>query len=407
MRKRWRLISLGFLLCVLLAADWPQLQGPRRDGHAADEPLLETWPASGPPVLWKRALGEGFASPVVVDGQVLMFHRVGGTEVLECLEASNGKVRWTFRYPTRYEDAYAKGNGPRSTPVVADGRVFLLGAEGMVHAVEFATGKKLWNRSLADDYRIPPSFFGIATTPLVEGKKLLVNVGGDEGAGIVAFDVTTGKEVWKATDQQASYSSPIAATIDGVRHVFFFTREGLVGIDPDTGKVRFSKRWRSRINASVNAAMPVLVGGDHVFLSSSYQTGAILLRVQKDRVREAWSNDTSLSCHYSTPVLVGDHLYGFHGRQEEGAELRCVEARTGKVCWSEPGYGCGSAIVIGKRILVLTEKGQLVLLRANPEKHDVVAMAEPLGPCRAHAALADGRLFLRDDKKLVVLKLSP
>ncbi len=149
---------------------------------------------------------------------------------------------------------------------------------------------------------------------------MLVNVGGKD-AGIVAFDKDTGKEVWKATGDGASYSSPVAATIDGVRHVIFFTRQGIVSVDPATGAVRFSKRWRSRMNASVNAATPVVVD-DQLFFTSCYDTGAILVRAARDGIEEVWSNDRSLSCHFGTPVYHDGCLYGFHGRQETGTELR-------------------------------------------------------------------------------------
>src|SRR5262249_46455602 len=153
-----------------------------------------------------------------------------------------------------------------------------------LHCLDLANGKKVWAKSLHDDYEVKKSFFGVGTSPLVEGNLVLVNVGG-KGAGIVAFDKDSGKEVWKATDHDASYSSPAAATIDGVRHVFFLTREGIVGLDPATGKARFSKRWRSRLNASVNAATPLVID-DLLFITSSYNTGAILHRVKKDGIEE-------------------------------------------------------------------------------------------------------------------------
>src|SRR5262249_27381316 len=155
-----------------------------------------------------------------------------------------------------------------------------------------------------------------------------VNVGGKD-AGIVALDRNTGKEVYRATNHEASYSSPVVATLDGVRQVLFFTREGLVALDPEKGNVRSSLHWRSRMNASVNAATP-LVLDDHLFLSASYDTGAILVRVRKDAVEKVWSNDQSLSAHYTSCVRRDDFVYGFDGRQEAGARIRCIEWKTGK-----------------------------------------------------------------------------
>jgi formylglycine-generating enzyme required for sulfatase activity/outer membrane protein assembly factor BamB len=387
------------------ASDWPQFLGPTRNAASAERGLIGGWPKAGPEVLWEHKAGEGYSSPVVAAGSLLLFHRVGNEEVLDCLDAATGKERWKFSYRTSYADDYGKGNGPRSTPLVAGGRVYTLGPGGVLSCVALKDGSKLWQRPLHDDYDVRKGFFGVGTSPLLEGDNLLVNVGG-KGAGIVAFHKETGKEVWKATEHEASYSSPIAATVDGVRHAFFFTREGLVSLDPVSGKVRFSKRWRSRINASVNAATPVLLGGDHLFLSACYGTGAVLLRVKKDAVEEVWKSDEVLSCHFATPVAVGRYLFGFEGRQEEGARLRCVEWKTGKVMWTEAGFGSGSLIAAGERLFILSEDGRLMLAEANGARYQELARGKVLGkPCRAHLALADGRLYARDGSKLVCWKI--
>jgi outer membrane protein assembly factor BamB len=398
------------LLTALVAAfgaDWPQFLGPARNGSSPEKGLLDGWPEKGPPVLWEREVGEGFSGPVVAGGRLVLHHRVGDDETVECFDAATGKELWKYKAPTNYEDPLHKGNGPRSTPAVAAGRVYTLGPAGLLSCLRMEDGQKVWQRALLEDYAVPPSFFGVGASPLVEGKLVLVNVGGRD-AGIVAFDKDTGKEVWKATGQGASYASPVAATIDGVRHVLFLTRDGLVSVDPATGDVRFSKRWRARINASVNAASPVVFDGQ-VFLTACYNTGAVLLRVRKDGVEEVWSNDDSLSCHFSTPIYLDGHLYGFHGREDlpnEGGQLRCVEARTGKVKWEAPGRGVGSLLLADGRLIALKEGGELVLVRPEADKYHELARAAVLGnPCRAHPALADGRLYARDGRKLVCWNL--
>jgi outer membrane protein assembly factor BamB len=251
---------------------------------------------------------------------------------------------------------------------------------------------------------VPRSYFGVGTSPILEGGRVLVNVGA-RGAGIVAFDKADGKEVWKTTDDGASYSSPVAADIDGVRHVLFFTRLGILSLDPANGNVRFSKRWRSRMDASVNAATPI-VAGDLAFFSSCYDTGAIVIRVKKDGMEELWSNDRTLTCHFSTPVYYDGCLYGFDGRQEGGTEMRCVDLKTAKVYWSKEGFGCGSMILAENHLLVLSEGGELVSVECNREKYVEKARAAVLtGPCRAHMALANGRLYARDNNKLVCWNL--
>jgi outer membrane protein assembly factor BamB len=402
-----RMMPRGLLMVLagcLAAADWPQFLGPGRNCTSAETGLLDTFAEKGPPVVWEREVGEGYSGPVIAGGRLILFHRVDGNEVIECLDAATGKEIWKHSDATPYDDPLGKGNGPRSTPAVADGRVYTLGAAGRLLCLKLADGKELWRRMLLEDYEVPASFFGVGTSPLVEGGHVLVNVGARD-AGIVAFDTETGKSVWKATTQGASYASPVAATIDGVRHVFFFTREGIASVDPARGEVRFAKRWRSKNNASVNAASPV-VFDDSVFFTACYETGGILLKVRKDGFDEVWSNDTSLSCHFGTPVYRDGYLYGFDGRQERGTEFRCVEAKTGKVLWGEKGHGCGLALLADGKLIVLDEGGELVLVEPDPARYREKARAAVLSrPCRSHPALADGRLYARDDRKLVCWNL--
>lgn len=405
MSVRTSRLALAAALLLAAGADWPQFLGPTRNGTSPETGLLKTWPAKGPPVVWEREIGEGYSGPVVAGGRLVLFHRVGDEEVVECLDAATGKPHWKAATPTEYADSFGKGNGPRSTPLLAGGKVYTLGADGLLQCLSLADGKKVWRRELHKDYEVRKGFFGVATSPLVEGNLLVVNVGGRGGAGIVAFDKDSGKEVWKATDHDASYASPVAATIDGVRHLLFFTREGVVSLDPATGAVRFSKRWRARIDASVNAATPIVVG-DHVFVTASYRTGALLLRVKKDGAEEVWKGDDVLSSHFTTPVYHAGHLYGFDGRQETGTNLRCVDFKTGKVAWTKEGFPCGPMIVADGNLIILGEDGELVLVEATSAEYREKARAKVLGrPCRAQLALSDGRLYGHDGRKLVCWKL--
>ncbi len=389
----------------LRAGDWPQFLGPKRDSTSTEKGLVTTWPKDGPPVVWRRDVGEGFSGPVVSGGKLILFHRVEKEEVVECLDAATGKLQWKHAYACGYEDPYGKGNGPRSTPVIASGKVYTLGAGGLLQCLSLDEGKELWRQDLPRAYKMRRNFFGVGSSPIIEGDLLVLNVGA-VGAGIIAFDKNTGKEVWKATNHDASYASPVVAAIDGVRHLLFFTREGLVSLDPANGAERFSKRWRSRMEASVNAATPLVIG-DQVFLTSSYNTGAVLLKLKKDGVEEVWSGDDVLSCHYDTPVYQDGSLYGIDGRQEGGdAQLRCIDARTGKVRWSQERFGCASMILADGQLIILAETGDLILAEANAEKYRERARASLLtGPCRAHPALANGRLYARDSKQLVCWNL--
>ncbi len=387
------------------AADWPQLLGPARDGHSPETKLNWDWPKDGPPVAWQKDIGTGWAAPVVAGGQMLLFHRVGDDEVLVSLDPATGKEKWSAKAPTRYRDDFKFDNGPRATPLVSGNTIFTLGANGDFHARELATGKERWSRNLLADYKATKGFFGVACSPVIVDGKLLVNVGG-KGAGVVAFDPTTGKELWKATDDAASYSSPTTAEIDGKPAAVFLTRHGLRVFDPANGKVLYELEWRPRINESVQAATP-LVWKDEVFLSVSYSTGAVLAKLKGGELAEVWSNDTSLSCQYNTPVRVGDYLYGPHGRADVGtAQLRCVEWKTGKVKWSQAKYGLASLIAVDGGLLAVTEAGDIVRFDASPDGYKERGRATILTkPVRAATALADGRLFARDGSKLVCVKL--
>ncbi len=354
--------------------------------------------------MWRKEAGEGFAAPVVANGKAILFYRANGKEIIDCLDVVTGAKAWSYDYPTTYRDDFGFDEGPRSAPAVSAGEIFTFGAQGVLTAVDFATGKRLWSIDTGKQFGVKKGWFGAAGAPLVEGGKVLVHVGG-QGAGIVAFDAKTGAVAWKATNDEASYSSPTVATIGGARHAFFFTRAGLVDLDPANGAVRFSFPFRSRSSASVNAATPLVVG-NQVFVSASYGTGAALLEVNGAEYKKIWANDDSMSNHYSTCVVRDGYLYGFHGRQEEGQSLRCVQWKTGKVMWTVDGYGAGTVTLAGDQLLILRENGELVLAPASPEGFHPTVHAPILSKVvRAYPALADGRLYARDEKTLVCVRL--
>ncbi|HEV3237311.1 MAG TPA: PQQ-binding-like beta-propeller repeat protein [Gemmataceae bacterium] len=381
------------------ASDWPQFLGPARNGVSKETNLVKAWGKEGPKLIWEKPVGEGYSGPIIAGGIVILFHRIGDQEVIEALNADSSKQLWSFSYDTVYQDDLGKGDGPRSTPLTADGFVYTLGAEGKLHCLDLKSGKKEWERDLAKDYPFRKGFFGVATSPIQEGDNIIINIG-CRTAGIVALNKKTGKEAWKATNQEASYSSPTAATINGQRQLVFLTREGLVALDPATGKILHEKRWRSRMAASVNAAAPVVVD-NQVFLSACYGTGAVLLNITKDGLEEVWKNDETLSNHYNTSIHHDGYLYGVDGRQEEGPQLRCVELKTGKVKWTEKGFGCASLILADGRFYALTENGDLVIFEASSTAYRELARSSVLtAPCRSPLALAEGRLYARDNKKL-------
>jgi outer membrane protein assembly factor BamB len=401
------LISLPLVFVLTppsFGADWPQLHGPARDGHSAETKLNWNWPKDGPKVLWQMDAGRGWAGPVVAGERLVFFHRVGDEEVVLCLDPTTGKEKWKHAYRTKYVDDFDFDNGPRATPTISGDKVFTLGPNGDFAATELATGKELWHRHLLEEYKASKGFFGAACSPLVMGDRVLMNVGG-KGAGVVCFNAADGKELWKATDDGASYSSPVAAELDGKSAAVFFTRRGLRVLDPANGKSLYDFAWRPRDNNSVQAATP-LVWKDEIFLTASYSLGAVLLSAKKGELSEVWSNDKALSSQYTTPVRVGDYLYGTHGRADGVAHLHCAEWKTGAVKWTEARYGVASLIAVDGGLLALTESGELVRFDASPDGYKERARAAILTkPTRAVAALANGLLYARDGKTLVCVSL--
>ena len=404
----WLRVTLSLVLLAtgsMLAQDWPQFLGPARDGHYAGPPLNVDWGAGGPPEVWRRPVGAGFAGPVVVDGSLILFHRVDDREVVETIDASTGEGIWQYDYLTTYRDDFGFDEGPRAAPVVVDGRVFTFGAQGQLHALSLETGDLLWNVDTKVEFDFRKGFFGAAGSPLVEAGHVMANVGGAD-AGVVAFDAETGAVAWRALDDDASYSSGVSAVFGGVQHAVFFTRSYLAGLDPADGTVRFSLPWRSRLRASVNAATPLVID-DLIFVSATYGTGAGLFRVNGDQLDEIWVSNEVMSNHYSTSVYHDGHLYGFHGRQEYSPSLRAVELRTGEVKWDIAGYGAGTVTLADDRLVIIRENGDLVIASASPGAFAVEATTRILPPViRAYPALADGRIYVRNEDTLISLDLS-
>ena len=402
-----RLAAVAALLLasqVLALADWPQFLGPDRNGVYRGAAIVSSFPGGGPKVVWSKRVGQGLSGPVVAGNRLVLFHRVGNNEVIEAMDPASGARQWQFSYPTAYRDDFGFDEGPRAVPVVSGGIVYTFGAEGALHAVSLDKGAPIWSEATASRFKVPKGFFGAAGSPLVEGGRVLANIGGDK-AGIVAFDARSGQVQWTATSDAASYSSPAAATIAGQRYAIFLTRNGLVGLDPASGAVKFQKPWRARANASVNAATPVVVD-NMIFISAEYGPGAAVLRLDGTTLTELWASDDVLSNHYATSVYSNGVLYGFHGRQEYGPSLRAVDFRTGQVKWSEDRFGAGTVTLAGDQLIVVRENGELLLAPASPAGFKPTARAKLLtGTLRAYPAIDGGFLYLRNDDTLMCLDL--
>jgi hypothetical protein len=397
-------IAAVLVIASHATADWPQFLGPQRNGLYQGAPIVSAFPAAGPKVVWSKKVGPGLSGPVVAGGRVILFHRAGDRELVESLDAATGASQWQYGYPTAYRDDFGFDEGPRAVPVVADGVVYTFGAEGELSAIGLLRGERLWSERTATQFRVAKGFFGAAGSPLVEGGRVIANIGGEK-AGIISFNARKGAVEWTATQDAASYSSPAGATIAGRRYAIFLTRNGLVGLDPASGAVRFQRPWRARANASVNAATPIVVD-DMIFISAEYGPGAAVLRLEGTSLTELWSSNDVLSNHYATSVYANGVLYGFHGRQEFGPSLRAVDFRSGQVKWSEERFGAGTVTLAGDQLVVVREDGELLLAPATPAGFKPTARAKVLaGTVRAYPALDAGYLYVRNDDTLVCLDL--
>ena len=293
-----------------IAADWPQFLGPTRDGRSPEK-IVESFGPEGPKIRWRNQIGHGLAGPIVAGGKVIVFHRDGGEAIVEAFDVADGKSRWRAAYPTDYRDDFGMDDGPRSVPTVAGGRVFSYGAEGRLQAVDLADGRVLWKRDLAAEFDSPKGWFGRCCSPLVAGERVLVNVGGRHAgkpAGIAAFNVKSGQIEWIASEDEASYSSPILTTLHDRAAAVFFTRKGLEVVDPRDGAAIFKAPFEPDISASVTACTPVMCGRNRVFLSACYSVGACVWDFdQALKGREVWRETGRLDSHYATPIFLDGH----------------------------------------------------------------------------------------------------
>lgn len=430
--------------------DWPAFLGPTADGKSTERILLD-WPETGPNVLWFRAVGEGYSAPSVADGRLFVFDRLDDTARLMAWDAATGEDLWTQGYATDYEDMFRYSGGPRTSPVVDDDRVYVFGVEGRLRAHRVTDGKLLWDVDTAERFGVVQNFFGVGSNPVVEGDLLIVHVGGSppdspritsgnvqgNGTGIVAFDKHTGEVRYTLSDELASYATPRIVTLGDRRWGFVVTRGGLLAFEPSKGKADFFVPWRAKLLESVNASTPVVVD-DTVFISESYGPGSVLLQVAPDTsegYKILWKDprrDQSLSLHWVTPIHHDGVLYASSGQSSGEAQLRAVDHRTGKVHWKVPGLGRSTLLYADGHLLVLTETGRLLLVKATPERYilvDEVDFSAGSSTENAEAkkatgerkvdkprlrfpawnapVLAHGRLYLRGRDQVLALDLTP
>ncbi len=409
----WFRALVTLLLCWSFAeaGDWPQWLGPNRDGASSEK--VAPW-KEPPKVLWRRQVGEGNSSPVIANGRVFLHAKVRDDDAEELLtvDTRTGKLLWDEAYPrSAFKSRF--GNGPRGTPAVAGNHVYTFGITGVLTCFDVIARNRVWQVDTLKEFGATNLFFGMSCSPLVDGGRVLVNVGG-KGASVVAFDKDTGKVVWKSRDDGASYSSPIVFGEGKERQVVFLTQQGLVSLNPADG----SLFWKFPLIDKLFESSTTPIRAGETLLASSITFGSVGLQLDtkdgKPEATQLWKNK-DLTCYFSTPVPVGpDHIYMVTGNDPlaifHQATLHCIEAKTGKDLWSKPkvvGKYHASLLRTGdNKLLMLEEAGNLVLLDPNPKEYRELARSKVCGETWAHPALANGKLYIRDDKELICLQLA-
>jgi len=429
--------------------DWPTFLGPTGDSKSPEKGIIKDWSDGKLRIVWQRDIGTSYGIGSVAKGNFYHFDRIGDKAKLWCLNSQTGKEKWKFEYDTAYRDTLGYNNGPRCSPIVDGDHVYIYGAEGMLHCVRADNGAKVWAVDTVEEYGVVQNFFGVGSTPAIEGDLLICMVGGSpagsptlyasrgdlesNGSGIVAFNKRTGKEVYKITDEFASYASMKLTTIGERRWCFAFCRGGLVGFEPSVGTVDFHYPWRATTLESVNASMPVVVG-DEVFISETYQIGSSLLKVRNGGYDVVWKDERrmrekAMMTHWNTSIHIDGYLYGCSGRNPTDADLRCIDWKTGNVAWVEQlpaeERERSSLLYVDEHFVCLGEYGSLKLIKANPKKYELVSEVilrrkgggrDPIDggaerllqyPCWAAPVLSHGLLYVRGDDKLVCLEFIP
>ena len=404
-------MRLAFAFTLLLgstatAADWPQFLGPNRDSASTE--MIAPW-KDDLKAAWKAPVGDAHSSPVVAGGVVFAFFSPKGkdADALAAFDAKTGDKLWEKSYDrAKFNPPF--GSGPRSTPAVNGGKVFTLGNTGILACWDAKTGDIAWKVDTLKEFNAKNLFFGISTSPLVEGDSVIVMVGG-KGAGVVAFNVATGKTKWQATSDPSSYASPIAVGKLQYRQILTLTGSHLRSLSTD-GKELWSVPFKDLLNES--STSPVKVG-DYV-IGSSVTAGSIGLKLKTEddkwTAEQVWKKG-DLTCYFSTPVAVGKHLYMVNGAAtltNPAITLRCVELETGKVLWEKPKIGKYHAAIIrtgDDKLLMLDDAGSLTLFEPNEKEFKPLSKSKVCGPTWAHPALANGKVYLRDEKELICIPI--
>ena len=379
---------------------WSDFRGPQRDGHYRGA-INTAWPVRGLTPIWKQPIGGGYASFVVAHGRAFTIEQRANQEVVAAYDVATGHELWTSAWDNEFVE-FMGGNGPRATPTWHDGLVYALGASGEFRALEEATGRVRWRTNVLNDSGASNLQWGMSAAPLVVDDVVVVVPGGAGGRSLLAYERLTGAVAWSALDDQAAYSSPMLVSLAGVRQLIVFSADRVMGLTPDRGKLLWDYPWHTQ--QGVNAGQPMLIGENRVFVSSGYGTGAAVIEITPAgdgaSVREVWRN-TRMKNQFTSSVLHEGYIYGL-----DQSILACLDAETGELQWKGGRYGFGQVLLADGHLIVLTEDGDLGLVRATPAGHEQVALFPVLnGRTWNHPAMADGILLVRNLAEMAAFDL--
>ncbi|MCP4202565.1 MAG: PQQ-binding-like beta-propeller repeat protein [bacterium] len=380
--------------------DYPQFLGPSRNASVTGVELARDWDAAPPREIWRRAVGAGWSGFAVAGDWAITQEQDGDEEQVVAYGLETGAERWRHADPTRYETTIG-GMGPRSTPTIADGAVYTLGATGILNALELATGKRLWSHDILKENGARNREWGKSCSPLVVDGLVVVSAGGVSNQSLVAYDRATGELAWAAGTDTSSYSSPVLAELAGRRQILMRNQGSMTAHDPATGKILWSENWSAE---QPNVAVPLLLGGNRVLFSSGYGIGSKLFEIAESNgtlePRLLWESPR-LKAKFTNLVAHRGFVYGL----DDGV-LVCLDPSTGERCWKKGRYGHGQMILAQDLLLLTTEKGEVVLIEPNPDELRELGRIAPFeGKTWNPAALAGSLLLLRTDKEAVLYEL--
>lgn len=382
---------------------WPDFRGPNRDGSYTSAAIRTDWPAQGLPRLWKQPIGLGYASFVTANGRAFTIEQRRDQEVVTAYDIETGREIWAHGWKAFFTESMG-GDGPRATPTLHDGRIYALGATGEFRCLDAATGKLIWRRQILDDNGADNLQWGMSGAPLIVDDKVIVLPGGRNGRSVAAYDKATGAPRWHALNDTQAYVSPMLATLAGVRQVIVISANRVVGLTPEDGALLWEYGWPT--DMGINVAQPLLLGNDRVFVSAGYGQGAAVIEVMRDasqlRVKEVWRN-TRMKNKFTSSLLYRGYIYGL-----DEAILACVDAATGELKWKGGRYGYGQVMLAGDHLIVLSESGDVVLVKATPERHIELASFPAIeGKTWNHPVIANGRLLVRNLQEMAAFDIRP